>query len=864
MSNRKSFIGRLWNRRSIEEEMSAELEFHRDERASELEARGVSKHEARRRANIEFGGVESYREECRAALGYRLLDELRADLRYAARCMLKSRSFSAAAAAILALAIGANSILFTLFNNYVLRPLPVRGAERHVDITAFDRQGRRAGGWTAGELDALRQSALGRVEGLYTASTIQVLLFEPFQRYVLATAVSRNYFSLLGGVPHMGRTFGESDRTGDLAVLSHSGWRKLFGSDPAAVGRTLRVRSTIYTVIGVMGPHFTGVEMVTPDFWTPAEMIAALRGSAPDPDGPRYAPAGLLAPGVYPAELQAVLTAVPTRLPRPGREPVQRVEVRQRSSFFPMNDETSVISGLMFAVFLVVLLIACANLANLFLARAASRAHEIATRLSLGASRARLIRQLLTESTLIALLGAGAGLALCAFGIQRVQDYLFSLMIGMGMTVLPVSLDVRIFLHAAAMGLVAGVAFGLLPAIEATSPRLIASMKREHSPFAGRIRPRRMRSLLIGGQAAASLVLLILAGVLVRNIQRLDSTDPGYSLDTIFDVNIENPSPAFLDRLSRLDRVASLTSVERVPLYGRLEQAEALVGNRSVTLARNRVDHRYLETLAVPVLHGRGFTRQEAETGARVAVVSLATARKLWGSESPLGEKFHIGFEPGQAPGDSGAYEVIGIAPDLVSGWFFEGKDATLVYLPGTAGKGAVSNLMARAAGDPAAARAAIRALCAEAANGCETASLREVAALQRFPFQAAAAVAGALGALAILLTAVGLFGVVSFVIVQRKRELGVEAALGATPARILHRIIGDAVRPVLAGLATGLPLCLLLSKLAASSVFAIRTFDTGAYLAAPSLLVALSVLACLGPARRAAKADPMLSLREQ
>jgi len=866
MRNKKSLIWRLLRRRTIEAEMREEMEFHREERAADHTARGVSQEEARRRANIEFGGVESYREACRAALGYRLLDDLRADLRFAARGIRRRPGFSAAAIAILALAIGANSVLFTLFSNYALRPLPVLGFDRHFDITGFDGHGRRAGGWTSAELDTLRQSAAGKVEGIYTANTIQVLLFDPVQRHVLVTTVSGNYFPLLGGVPMMGRVFSDGDERSPLAVLSHSGWRKLFAGDPSVAGKTLRIRSTIYTVIGVMGPKFTGVEMATPDFWVPGGMGTELRGTAPAPVGARYAAAGLLAPGVAPRQLQAVLTAVAGQFPRPGEEPVARVEVRERSSFLAFDEDTSIASLLVFAVFLLVLLIACANLANLFLARAASRTHEIATRLSLGASRRRILRQLVTESTMIALIGAAAGLALSVYAMGSFQDYLFSLMIGMGITVVPVSLDARIFLYATGMGVLAGLAFGLLPAIEATSTRLIASMKREHSPFAGRMRPRRMRNLLIGGQVAASLVMLILAGILVRNIQRLDATDPGYDLDKVLDVNLDRPTPAFLDRLSRLDRIASVTAVNRVPLYGSLELTQALVKKENVTLAWNRVDHRYFETLAAPLLQGRGFTRQEGESKAPVAIVSLATAKKLWGAESPLGQSFRISLARNQDPAAAGAYEVIGIAPDLVSGWFFQGTDATAVYLPAAAGAEGIQNAMARIVGDPAQAKAAIRKLCAEAVSGtgCEPASLREVAALQRFPFQAAAAVAGALGALAIALTAVGLFGVVSFLVVQRKRELSVESALGASPAQILRRIVAEALRPVMAGLAAGFPICLLLSKLAASSVLQIRTFDPGSYLAAPALLVSISILACLGPALRAAKADPMLSLREQ
>lgn len=298
----------------------------------------------------------------------------------------------------------------------------------------------------------------------------------------------------------------------------------------------------------------------------------------------------------------------------------------------------------------------------------------------------------------------------------------------------------------------------------------------------------------------------------------------------------------------------------------------AVVDGAATSVAYNYVDERYFETLGVTVEQGRGFARHEAESRAKVTVISAATARKLWPAAagtmpSVLGRTIELAATRDDDARTAGVYQVIGVAPDLVSGWFFEGKDATAMYLPAAAGSEMVDSAMVHVAGNVAAARAAIRKACAdlrEAPAGCDPASLREVASMQRFPFQAAAAVAGVLGGMALLLTGIGLYGVVSYSVVQRRREIGVHMALGAVPHQVMGRILSEACWCVAGGLAAGLPVCLALSKLAASSVFQIRTFDAGSYVIVPVLLAGISLVACLGPAWRAARMDPMRSLREE
>ncbi len=726
-----NWLIRLFRRRSIEAEMQEELEFHREARIAHLVAQGATRPEAERRARLEFGAAGHYQEECRAALGYRLLDELRSDVRYAVRGLRKSPGFFAASITILALAIGANSVLFTLFNSFVVKPLPVPSAERHFDLNARNAEARRISSWTVPEMRLLASGASNQVESLYSYSTFQVLMLKPVQRQVLVSTVSADYFQVLGGRARLGRTFGINEDRLPLVVLSDSGWRKLFAADPNVIGQTLRIRSTAYTIAGVMAPEFTGTEPVVPEFWTSTGSFLLLRPREPGSPEPRFLISGFLRPGISLAQAQSALLSVASHLDRRDEERIAAVEIEPRPSLFTRNEEVSAACGLVFAAFLIVLLIACANLANLHLARAASRTHEIAMRLSLGASRWRIIRQLLTESACIGILGAMAAIALAAIGIRQVQDYLFSSMMGIGITLLPVTMDWRVFVYTAVLGIVAGITFGLLPALESTAPSLTASTKRE-----GRMRPRRLRGLLIGGQIAASLVLLILAGVLIRNIRQLDTVATGYDMDHVLDLKVDQLSPGLVDRLGRLESVAAISAVSRVPLYGRLGLHAAKLDGKATTVAFNQVDQRYFETLAVPIVEGRGFTRNEAETRARVTVISTATARKLWpDAASAVGKSLELTAEPGEVSTTAGHYEVIGVVPNLVSGWLFEGADPTAVYLPASAGARSVSSIMVRVTGNPVAASAALRTACAESVQtpvGCEPASLRQVASMQR------------------------------------------------------------------------------------------------------------------------------------
>lgn len=826
----------------LDAEMRAEMEFHRQARAADLVARhGLSEQEAARRARLEFGSMDTYREEGRAALGLRLADELRGDLRYAARGIRRDPGFAAAAACILALAIGANAAFFTLYSNYALRPLPIRGAERHVELEGRDRTGGQTYGWSPDEMSQLRQAGDREMEGVYsTSGLLQVLLLAPVERQIMVQAVSSNYFPLLGGQAASGRVFSEAEERQPVAVLSDAGWRRLLPGVGDPTGQQVRIRATWFTIAGVMPGNFTGTEAAVPDLWVGPGMREALR----DGIGLRQNAAGLLRPGATPAAAAASLTAAAVGFVRPSEQAVAKVGLRARSTYFSTDSgETRVAASLVFATFLLVLAIACANLANLFLAKTAARGHEISMRVSLGASRGRIVRQLLTESSLVAMLGAAAGLALGWLFVVRAHAWLSSFATGAGAVVLPLMVDWRAFVFSGVLGLLSGAAFGLFPALEATE-------------YKKRRRPRRLRGLLLGSQVAASFVLLVLAAVLVRNIQRLAMVNAGYDVDRVFDLQLEPPVAQVLDRLRAHPAVAGAAAVARVPLYGRMNRAQAETEGVAAPVAFNYVDEHYFETVGLALEAGRGFYRPEAENGARVAVVSNGAVRRLWSGAQPLGKTLTIEGIP---------YEVIGVVPDVINGWLFEGAELSMVYLPGAAGgRYAAASVLRLRDATPSAVEA-VKQVCRSSAGstGCDPRSLREVAEMQRFPFRAAAAIAGLLGGVALLLTAAGLYSVVSYSVEQRRREIGLMMALGARPRHVVRGILAEAARCFVSGVVVGLPVCLALSRAAASSVFQVRTFDTGAYALVPVLLAAAATAACLVPVRRALRLEPMVALRQ-
>ena len=795
----------------------------------------------------------------------RLIDQLNADLRSAWRALKGSPGASAVAIVIIGLSIGPSVALFTFIDFYALRPLPVVHADRCVDLVEIDERGRRHSQWTREEIAEIAAATSVSFEGLYGSNFFELPMLEPTVRVVHGQAVSSSYFSLVGARFALGRPFGpEADwpaSEGPVAVLSHSGWQRLLAADGGAVGQRIRLGGSWFTAIGVTVPGFRGVEPVTPEVWIPlAAHEAAFQGSG---QTPRYDLAGLLRGGVTAERASGQGGGVVAGFERPlaAKGEPRRLLVEHRRSLL-RSDERSALSfvgWLALGAFGLVLLIASSNLASIHLAKASARHQEIATRLALGASRPRLVRQLLTESLLLSGIGATLGSLIAVMGAETIQNRLFSLVAEAGLTLAPIEADGSVLVFAVFLALVTGLALGLLPALEATSQDLGSSAKRDSLALGGRIQSQRLGGLLVTVQVSSSLVLLFLASLLVRTAESASRLEAGYDFQRLIELQFRGSIESVVERLKADPRIAAVSVVANIPLAGSMRRHPMIANDATQVLHHNYVDEAYFDVLDVELLEGRHFRPEEVLNGARVAVISAATAQSLWPLQSPLGQTVEVVDPGGPSPG---RYEVVGVAPDVVSGLFFRGPDPSAVYFP-AAGSARAASILARSRVDTGVMVEALRGLCQQVDPEvlCTPRTLRELAAIQRFPFLAGSVVALALGSLAVVLTAIGLYGIVAFSVVQRVREIGVRMAVGAKPIDVLRTLVGRAAGNVLVGLVLGLPLCVALSNLAAR-FFGLDAFEPVTLLGIPLLLAAVAFIAALIPARRAMAVDPVVALR--
>lgn len=896
----RRLLGSWFKRHRFEAELDEELEFHVVARRDDLVRQGLAPEAAERRARVELGMRESYKEAVRQDRGLLLWESLVGDLRYAARGLWRSRGFTATVLLVLGLAIGVNVALFSLARGYLFGGVASRaggGSGALVDVTAHDLAGGVRQSFFLAEFDVLSQ-ALAQHGRLWAIDEVRIPAHyadgaDPEQGrppFVYGRVVSASYFPQLGVPMALGRPFdADFDRRDDgeaPVVLSHLGWRRLLAGDPQAVGRRIRLGDSSYVVVGVAAASFTGLEPVVPAFWMPLAAHRSWLKRQGREEG-RYLVEGRLSPATTAEQASAMLSSAVAQLSAlraPGQDPydplesVESVRATARLGMIPRADANRLLlASLPIAVgFFLVLLVACANLANLSLARAAAREREIAVRLSLGASRARLVRQLLTESVTTALVAAGGSLAVAALGMWSIQTAAFAKVAQFGVDPVAVLLDGWSVALAAALGVVAGVAYGLSPALAATVADRGGRDTARRGLAAQTRTPRTRRALLIG-QIAASLVLLVLASLVFSTSRRADEIEIGYDVDRIVDVGAVDPSPELFRRLREDPGFAGATAVSHVPLIGRLETTPVRVGSATHSVGVRAVDEAFFGLTEIRLLRGRGFRGDEASGGAPVAVVSASTAARLWPGQDPLEQFLEV---PPSEGGDAdvlsslslpltlapGRYAVIGVAADVVSGWFFRGTDPTAVYVPAAQGSGRVRDLLVRVRNDVPEALRRLRRLCAETerSGACEPVPLSGRLGLQRVPFRVATDVAAGLGLAAALITAIGLYGVIAFQVARRVREMGVRAALGASRRSIVALVLRGASRQVVIGLLAGLPFCLAVSWLIRAKLEGFTAFDLRGYLAVPVGLWVLAMAAVLAPALRAARVDPMVALREE
>ena len=876
--------------RRVERELDEELAFHIERETQKQIADGLSPADARTKTLARFGSVALAADQCRDARGTAIVDALARDILYALRMFRRAPLTALTIVATVALGLGLITVVFTVYNTFFLRVDAVRNPG---ELFAVDRPTRPgASSWvpfTRPEYEALR-----RETGVFTDvfAMLRGVGTRIDGRPVRGTLVSGHSFHVLGVNATLGRTLTPADDERfagrPVIVLSHRGWNKLFAGDPTVIGRSLLVNGMSYEVVGVMPQDFRGLAVGPPDYWAPLALAGQFRKAyAGREDEIPLDVVGRLKPGMSPEMATAGLTvwaAGRTDLKTVAGRPVYiRLKPNWGTLSADVVDSLMIFSPIFFA-FGLILMIGCANVANLLLARGVSRQREIGIRLSLGASRGRIIRQLLTESLLLALASAA-----CGFGVSRLflEGALYSAATTMPPEIAeqvnfaPPPADWRVLVFLVAGAIVSTVVFGLVPALQGTRLELVRTMRGEVTRDA---RPARARHALIAAQVGASALLLICAAVFLRSALASATANPGLRTSDTVLVPITNEPlrAALLQEVTAHPSVATVAaSSPDVMGQFRAAMVEALANQSAETsssapVAYQFVSPEYFSVLGIDVVRGRGFTAAERTSEVGVVVVSERTAHRLWPNRDAVGQVVRLQTDqppnpqrPAAPRPPSRTYTVVGVVRDVGagSGIFANFSDAGL-YLPiGPESPG--TSLTLRVHGDPEQARQALL----ERLTGIDPAlgairTLRTLAGMQAYLLRIAFWVTVVLGGLALVLTLSGLFSVLSYVVEQRTQEIGVRMALGATTRNVAGLVLSQSLRPVGLGIVAGGGLAaalaiVLMSTPAASQIGDIvHVFDPVAYAASLLVILTACVLAASVPAWKAARIDPIATLR--
>jgi len=866
---------RLLGRKELDASLEKEIRFHIEQAVADLMRSGIGEQEARRKVRLEFGGLDQIKEDCRDARGTRWVEDLGQDARYGLRLLARNPGFTAIAIATLALGIGVNTAAFTFFNAFVLRPLLVRDPQALVKLTIVDRQGRSQLFSVAEYRDirdhnavfsgviALNSLAVSLGDAVPGRAATDYSLIPAGYQFAFGLTVSGDYFTVLGGQPALGRLLTPDDdvRPGKHAVvvLSDGFWRRQFGGDPMLVGRTIRLNGRPYEVIGIAAGEFVGTQPNVPDFWVPLAMRGQLHGDSGDSlysDRTRRSVAlyGRLKPGVSPSQAAAAMNVLASTLVG-GLNQTTTIRIADASTFVSVKEFMPLIVPMSVAVGLV-LLIACTNVANLLLGRAAGRQREIEIRLAVGSSYGRLVRQLVTESLVLGVFGGAAGLLASqwaiAFGFPAVLSQVPLPSGYKDAFTVDLNPDWRIFAFAVALSLAAGILFGLAPAINSAK----ASVATARSRF---------RDSLVVAQVAICLVLLVASGLLLRSMWFVEGLAPGFQTAGLYAASPgvsgeSNPSvernvtERLAARLGELPEIQSVSTCYNQPLSGMSPQTG--VDGATLRVAYNRVGSRYFRTVGIPVIRGRDFSEAETTVDAPVAIVSEGTAARAWPGEEALGRTIRL-------TEDMVARQVIGVVSNARVGILWRPEDA-YVYLP--IGSKPAYTIFRAPSWSVSVAESTLRDEAAQIhpALRVPVRAIEDSLEFAYAPFRFLAATAGLIAALTVLLASVGLYGVVSLMVSQRTREIGVRMALGAMSSDVMWTVLRSSLRLMAVGILIGLGGGLAFAKLLSVALIGIKPFDLVAFASTSGLMVVIGALATWMPARRAGAVDPMITLRHE
>jgi predicted permease len=868
----------------MEDDMAREMESHIAHRAQDLMSRGVPPAEAERRARVEFGGRETYKEECRQALGLRLLDELRRNTRFALRQLRKTPAFALTAVLTLALCIGANAVIFSLVDTLLLRPLPYPEPERLAQVVLHVRGQRGEGLMEAhngAAFELLRDQAVviqvaaeGSGGGVSLAAGGRV-------ENVQQRRVSAGYFSVLGVAPLMGREFNTAeDQTGGAAVvvLSHALWKRVFQGDASALDKPVMLRGEPHTVIGVMPESFR--PMGRADVWTPLRPSRTGEGG-----GSNYNVIARLRPGVTWAQALAGLEP----LSQQAREAHQlSPQVTPRLGLRSLQEGAS--SGVRQILFILwaavgtVLLIGCVNIAGLLLARAARRRREIGTRLALGGGRGALVRQLLTESVVLAAIGGALGVVLAYAGLQALAPYLEP---GLGIDE-PVQIDVRVLGASVALTLLTSLVFGLFPAWHASRADIRTVLIESGGHGVAGVRSHWPRRLLLAFEVALGVLLLNGAAQFTRTFLHLAGMSPGFDGKGVFTASLSlqdarykesAPVNALFDESLR--RIRALPGVTNAAVALTLPYQRALnmgflvldgpnASEQGETTNMTYVTPQYFETLRIPLLRGRLLGESDGATAPLVAVVNASFVQEFLKNQEPVGTRIRSGGR---------AIEIVGVVGDVLQrpGWGNYGplEEIPGVFVPAAQATGGFFQLvhtwfrphwMVRASGSPDGLVAGMQSALAGADpllpfSGFRTMDEVRSFALAQYRFQAL--LVNGFGALGLLLSAIGIGGLTASSVAERWREMGVRIALGASLGRAIRTLAAPGIVLTLAGLAAGSALSYPALKAIQKLVWGIQPADPLNFMVAGAVLLAAALAASFLPAVRLRRLNVADTLRE-
>jgi predicted permease len=888
----------LFRRERVEQELNDELRFHFEQAVAKGVRNGLSRDESARRARILIGGMEQVTEECRDARGVQPMEVLMQDLRYAWRMLRQRPAFTVFAILTLALGIGANTAIFSIVNAVLLRPLPFPEPDRLARVR-FSNPGLGLHGvlYSLPELEDLRTrtDVFENVTGTCRGSVNMTGGVRPERLEVIMA--SANYFDTLGVTPQIGRLFGPEDVTPGLApaaVISDSLWQRDFAGDPNILGRSIRIEGEVHQIVGVLGPDFRhpGLSGRTSphdvDLWLAYGFMAP---SDPKPVRSARAFPGVIARlkrGVTFEEAQARLTATAAEIRRdfPGDYPP---EAQWTVEIVPMQDDIVGDARPMLLVLLgavtMILLIVSLNIANLLLARASSRRQEMAVRSALGASRGRIVGQMLTESMLLSLIGGIAGIATAGAGLR----FFIHLIPRSTPRLTEVTLDWRVLLFALLVSLLTGLIFGLAPAFHATRSDLIPGIRESSRGSGWSPKTGRLRDVLVISELAFAVVLMVGAGLLIGTLRSLLEEDPGFNPTQIVTANVNLPYPAdpakdpyhtiakqiaFYRELAR--RIKSIPGVTQAGFASQLPSSD--FGFRFSLAIEDRpasggadlhardilINPDYFQVMQIPLIRGRYFSDIDDDSHQRVAILDESTARRYWPDRDALGRRIRVG---------QGAWlTIVGIVKDVKQ----EGLDAAgfpHVYVPMyqdfDASQGYIFRdfvIAARTSLPAGELEQEIRRQVNSVDANLpvyDVASMDELLDRSLAARRLAARMVTGFAVVALLLASIGIYGLLAFMVGERSREIGVRVALGAKGADIVKLILSRGVILAGIGVIAGAMISWAAASMMANVLYGVRPHDVGVYLEVSGLFFFVAILASYLPARRATKVDPNTALRE-